>query len=266
MSLHTVSHKSCPIHLSFQSGSGDVQYLFIHGFLAHTGWWQWILPHIPQDIWAMDISGMGDSGHREAYIPEDSIDEVRAVCDYIQSQSDKPIVIVGHSFGGGLAIYHAARHPKGIARVVTLDTALPPFPMKPSETRPSVEQKKRFYSTVENALQRFRLIPNETVAPQDVLDAIAREGLKEIEGGYTWKFDPKRISDPAVVRPFWNGVLKAAQSLEMPLHICRGAQSSLCTVQWEQALRSVLNAEYHTIDNAMHHVILDNPMGCVGVL
>ena len=43
---------------------------------------------------------------------------------------------------------------------------------------------------IDTALGRFRLIPEQPCQHPYVVDYIARQSLRAVEGGWTWKFDP----------------------------------------------------------------------------
>ena len=45
---------------------------FLHGHNAHAGWWDFIAPHFCDNYYvvAIDLSGMGDSEHRDYYSQE----------------------------------------------------------------------------------------------------------------------------------------------------------------------------------------------------
>src|SRR5215213_6577412 len=55
--------------------------VFVHGGGAHAHWWSPIAATFADElrVLALDLSGHGDSGHREAYALEQWTDEVMAV-------------------------------------------------------------------------------------------------------------------------------------------------------------------------------------------
>ena len=76
---------------------------FVHGHNAHAGWWDFIAPFFKSryKVVASDLSGMGDSDHRDAYDCETYIDELVRVAQKNELGADT--IIVAHSFGGVLA-------------------------------------------------------------------------------------------------------------------------------------------------------------------
>jgi pimeloyl-ACP methyl ester carboxylesterase len=49
----------------------------------------------------------------------------------------------------------------------------------------------RVYPTVEDALAHFRTVPDQPTSLPYVIDHVARSSLREVEGGWSWKFDPR---------------------------------------------------------------------------
>ena len=71
---------------------------FIHGFSANAHWWDFIAPAFTEDycVVAIDLSGSGDSDHRETYSQEMYANEIKAVCDDMGWESAD---FIAHSMG-----------------------------------------------------------------------------------------------------------------------------------------------------------------------
>ena len=70
-----------------------------------------------------DLPGWGDS-ERHADADYGFVAQSERVADFIRAQSPgKPVVLLGHSMGGGIAALVAARHPDLVSRVGLLDAA-----------------------------------------------------------------------------------------------------------------------------------------------
>ena len=71
---------------------------------------------------ALDLRGRGDSDKPDTgYTLEDHAADVLALLDHLGIER---ATILGHSFGGLLAIYLAAKHPQRVASLVLLDVAV----------------------------------------------------------------------------------------------------------------------------------------------
>ena len=130
--------------------------MLVHGGGAHTGWWEPVIPHLApgRRIVSLDLSGHGDSGRRDAYPMSTWADEVAAV---IEAAIGGPAVVVGHSMGGRVAPMTAYRHPELVEALVIVDSAMP---LPPSFVAPS-DRPAKVYATREQALARFRLMPEQ---------------------------------------------------------------------------------------------------------
>ena len=55
--------------------------VLVHGNGAHAHWWSFLAPFFLEDyrVVAIDLSGAGDSDHRDHYTPEQFADEVLSV-------------------------------------------------------------------------------------------------------------------------------------------------------------------------------------------
>ena len=85
--------------------------ILVHGNGAHAYWWSFIAPFLAREynVAAIDLSGMGDSAHRDAYTMEHFAHELLAVAEHAgMFDNAEPPIIVGHSFGGRVVTAAAA--------------------------------------------------------------------------------------------------------------------------------------------------------------
>ena len=90
----------CPIHYLKWGDDDKPGLLFVHGNGAHAHWWDFIAPFFidQYSVAAIDLSGMGDSGHRDEYVANCYADELMAVIKDAGFGDDT--IVVGHSMGG----------------------------------------------------------------------------------------------------------------------------------------------------------------------
>src|SRR6056297_341128 len=104
----------CPIHYFSWGNPANPGVLLLHGFLAHARCFAFIAPFLAKDyhVVAFDMSGMGDSGVREAYPDALRAAEVADVARAtgLFEHPVKPIVIA-HSYGGHVALTAMQEHP-----------------------------------------------------------------------------------------------------------------------------------------------------------
>ena len=176
--------------------------VLVHGARAHWGWWSRAVtePLRPgRRVVALDLSGHGDSGHRQAYAAEDWAGEVAAV---VEACVGVEAAIAGHSMGGFVAIAVAALHPERVSSLLLLDALVRrPDPLSETEPRGIPRRPLRVYRDREEAIAAFRLVPAQPVVDPELLRRVAAESVRRCEGGWAWKFDPavaQRFTDAAI--------------------------------------------------------------------
>ena len=170
--------------------------VLIHGSNAHLEWWRFTAPFLADNfrVAALDLSGNGDSDWREQYSGDLFADEVWQVCQAAEL-GPNPFV-VGHSFGGWVALEVGRIHSANLGGILFMDfTTAPPeqyleWGMRAEREGVQQGRKLRVYEDKDTALGRFRFIPEQPGVHPGVLRHLGEYGLKQVEGGWTWKFDP----------------------------------------------------------------------------
>jgi len=184
------------IHFEAWGKIGDPGIAFVHGSNAHLEWFRFVAPFLADQfrVVALDSSGNGDSGWRERYTGELLAAEVLAVCEAAEL-GNRP-VIVGHSFGGFTVLETGHHHGETLGGIIFMDfTVAPPeqyleWGMRVDREGVEPRRTTRVYPDRESALGRFRFVPEQPIKHPVVRDYIAGRSLRQVEGGWTWKFDP----------------------------------------------------------------------------
>jgi len=249
--------------------------LLMHGSGAHADWWRPIAPFFADDyrVAALSWSGMGSSDWRETYTLDLFEQEALAVARDLGLYDDggKPVV-VGHSFGGRIAIALGANHGDAFKASVIVDP-----PVFSPETLAEREQSRgprrlhphRVYSTFEAAMARFRFAPMQPCIQPYYADFIARNSLqttsREEDGGegWTWKFDPFlwknfRLDNP---KPM-------IRDIRCPAALIRGGRSNLMKARDADYMMTLMaeGSPRIEIPDADHHVMADQPLAFVAAL
>ena len=251
-----------PVHyLSWNLGDASKPgLLFVHGYRGHARWWDFIAPFFADRyrVVALDLSGMGDSGHREHY---DARTFARDISGVIEQANLGPVTVVAHSLGGARVLRACSDDPHLFKHLIVVDTYIrlgsEPFtpPPPPRATTP--------YADRASALHRFRLMPPQEVTQSYVMDYIAEHSLREVEGGWIWKFDRNL---PAVILE--EDEARVFAGIKVPIDIVRGEHSAVVppemaqrmVAQFRQARGPVL------IPDAYHHVMVSQPLALISTL
>ncbi|MGE2728471.1 alpha/beta fold hydrolase [Mycolicibacterium vaccae] len=108
------------LHTYRYGPAGPVQVLAIHGLTGHGKRWATLFErHLPDiSTAAPDLLGHGRSSWDAPWTIDANVAALSTLLD------DGPAVIVGHSFGGALALNLAAARPDAVAGLVLLDPAV----------------------------------------------------------------------------------------------------------------------------------------------
>jgi long-chain acyl-CoA synthetase len=99
--------------------------VFLHGFGGHARQWRYQLQEFSQSnrVIAIDLRGHGRSDRpRTRYDMPEILADLDAVWDHLGLQ--KPVTLVGHSFGGAVAAEFAQRNPQRVERLVLIATGV----------------------------------------------------------------------------------------------------------------------------------------------
>lgn len=244
--------------------------LFLHGNGAHADWWDFVAPFFADRfrVAAPSWSGMGRSDWRDDYSIDQHVDEAMAAAEDagVFEPAEKPF-IVAHSFGSLPALRLADRMPEHFAGMIIVD---PPLfseatraARKPAD--PDAYRIHRVYTGLAEALARFRFAPEQACENLFIADHIARHGLKQVEGGWTWRFDPRHWRRGNRKHDF--DAMFAGSRVRLALVL--GANSVLYNsddLAHLDALCAAASAPKTVIANAAHHVMVDQPLAFVDVV
>lgn len=269
---HTVDVEGCPIHYATWGDPAKPGLLLVPGATAHTHWFDFIAPLLTDhfQIAAVDFSGMGNSGHREAYANRLFSQELLDVLEDtgMLNRDIRPIVM-GHSMGGGITAELAHAHGERLLGVILCDVAR----YNPEELTEGSKQRatpppttKKFYPSREATLARYRLAPPQPTINPYILDYLGPLSIHEEPEGWTWKFDAnvfgKRLPDDNMRTQQGFGGLACRSTFIYGEKSIHAGPETLNIVREEAGT----DAPIIRIPEAYHHVFLDQPLAFVGAL
>jgi pimeloyl-ACP methyl ester carboxylesterase len=231
----------------------------VHGGAAHSRWWDHIGPLLATGrlVVAIDLSGHGDSARRESYSLDQWAREVLAVAG--DAGIATPPTVIGHSLGGLVTLRTAALFGSGIEGAVVIDS--PIREMSPEE-HAAMEHRAfgglRVYPSREAILGRFRPVPDQPVLGY-IADHVAATSIREVDGGWTWKWDPaifgRQVPPTLLTR------------LDCRVALFR-AEHGMVSTEMSDVMYDRLGrvAPVIEIPAARHHVMLDQPIALVAAI
>lgn len=252
-----VDVSECDINYLTWSDKRDLPgLLLVHGHNAHAHWWDFIAPAFMQDYYpvAIDLSGMGDSDHRDVYSADTYAEEIIAVMDAAGMSSDS--ILVAHSFGGVMALRTVASYPGRFKGLVLLDSGVK-HADDVSERDVERWAKPKVYPDFEIAKSRFRLQPPQTCENAFLVEHIARNSIEHIDEGWVWKFDEEL-----------NNRMKPVEELEKDLHTLKckvaliyGELSNSFSKKSADHMKTLRpDLDVYELAGAQHHLFLDQPL------
>ena len=249
----------------------------VHGAYDHGRMWDGIAPELAAlgyRVVAVDLRGHGDSGRL-------SSGAAWAACAIdlalLARHLGPPVGLVGHSFGGGQALYVAGVWPELVRWVVNLDGLGPPaaalvLPEDPAATAGELlagadrvlVRAPRVHPSAEALVERRAAV--NVRMPREWLEHLVRHGTRPAEGGLVWKADPMfGVGLPAA---FDLDALHAEHEVvTAPVLALTGAEhdtwSEMTTEEVEDRLSHLPDVRHHVVAGAGHYVHLEQPEAVV---
>lgn len=262
---------------AYQWGSdADPPLLVAHGGFDFAGTLDGLAARLADAGWRVvswDQRGHGDSDHAALYNWDADLRDAVAVLD---SVTDQPVPVVGHSKGGGLMMALADIRPDRVSALVNLDG----LPSK--RTRPDVNDRERTRLMATELSQRldYRRRAHEGSRKPGTLDELAARrgrmnprldedwlrylvpiGAAESDDGWRWKLDPSmRFGGFGPYRPEWS--LTRLPGLSMPFMAMLGLE--LEEMGWGTEPGDVEEwfpprAEFHALEGVGHFMHIEQP-------
>ena len=231
----------------------------IHGYSAHAHWWDFIAPNFIDNycVVAIDLSGMGDSEHRDSYSQSLYSLEIKSVCEEMGWNSAN---FLAHSMGGPISIKAASLYPDLFERLFLLDAVVvvPPDKARSFSSRNSMVRNNFIYEDFNAAVDSFRLIPPQPCKNEFLLKHIAEHSFKNTDEGWLLK------SDASIMRSYeYEDLTEIFMDLKCPTYLVYGLMSQILSQEILEYTIYVGNLPAERvvgIAGAMHHIFIDEPL------
>ncbi len=240
--------------------------LFVHGNGAQSHWWDFIAPAFTNRFnpIAMDMSGNGDSEHRNQYSAAGFANEIMGV---LEAVGGGPNIVVGHSFGGSMTRIAGYLHGDLLQGIVLIDSVVSTHRTE-RKPPPAPRTAQRFYPTLDAAKKRFRLRPPQPCQNDYIIDYIAGHSVRAGSAGYYFKLDQAMFSKfedvPGVELP--DGATTIRET-PCPVGFIIGEQSRFFPPEARALVSTLIDPTLlRVVPNAWHHVFLDQPLHFIEAL
>jgi pimeloyl-ACP methyl ester carboxylesterase len=260
---------------SVRSGDVDIFYrrfgkpgrtpaLIVHGLSYFS--YDWIGPATAlasdRELVAIDMRGFGQSGWSTArnYKLETLVTDVTNVLDAL---GWRKAVLIGHSFGGRVALATAGWHPQRAAGVVLVDFAPDIAAAGRRATAERIGRQPDVFASVEDALAYHE--EDDTSAIRRRYEAF----LRKIDGGYQLRRDLhyrdnfRKALETGQSAPVPDFFWPMLSGLQVPALVIRGSESNMFDAETLSKVRNVAPRAQAIELTGGHDLAGDNPDGLV---
>lgn len=239
----------------------------LHGWLDNAGSFAALAPLLAPHhrVIALELPGHGHSDQLPAGASYHYLDHVRAVLAALNALELPRCRLLGHSLGGGVASLVAAAAPERIERLWLIE-GLGPLGDDGAHTlqryrdalarSPADGKALRVFRDAEQAA-RARAVASGLAA--ELACPIVERGLRETEGGWQWRSDP-RLVRPTAVRLAESQILALLAGIEAPvaLLLSEPATPYLPAAMMQARATCVPRIAVEHMDGG-HHLQLEHP-------
>ncbi len=225
--------------------------LALHGVTGHGGRFAVLAEQLPElKVLAVDLRGHGHSPMTPPWTFEQHVTDVLAVLD---AHGLDRVPVVGHSFGGAIAVHLARTAPSRVERLVLVDPALG---LDPKDMLQTATEACAGESYPDVAAARAERAKRWEGVADELVEAELAHNL--VQDGSRWRY---RWTTPAVVTA-WSEMSRPAVTPPpgMPTLLLPAAKEDYVDPAWVRRLRDELGGHLvvHEMDTR-HMVYLERP-------
>lgn len=175
---HFVRIDGHQVHVVDRGPRAGEPVVFVHGFGASSYSWRHVTADLPgYRTIALDLRGFGYTERPTGIAPYTREGQVELLRDVLDRLALDRVHLVGHSYGGAIALTFATVHPERLLSLVAIDSARPDYPQirrrQIARLRPLTELYIRSWAlrrrTVQNALESS--IWDDSLVTRELVDA-----------------------------------------------------------------------------------------------
>ncbi|MCO4773348.1 MAG: alpha/beta hydrolase [Deltaproteobacteria bacterium] len=239
----------------------------LHGILGNHTNWRSFARRLAQDLpqWQFHLVDLRNHGKTGSVPGPQSLAAVADDLEQLAVDVGAPEVVVGHSFGGKVALEYAARRPASLRQAWVLDATPHAVPGGPGDDH-----------EVARVISALRAVPQPLARRADVMGELAARGMGEMiqkwmttnlrrDGdGYVWTFDldgAEAMLDDYFRRDLW-GPLETASPEAPAIHLVRAGASDRWTpdlIERLHGLPPTAAGTHHLLEDAGHWLHVDAP-------
>jgi pimeloyl-ACP methyl ester carboxylesterase len=257
------------MHL-FATGSDGPTVVLETGASGYFGAWEWVQQELSKYTRVVSYDRLGMGFSESAKGKRDGATIARELDGLLRRSGEKaPYILVGHSYGGLLAMEYAHLYPQKTAGLVLVDPSHPDQIARSPELRRSMENFRRFFH-VASIAAHFGLMRHT-----NILSGLT-EGLSDQERarGRAFLASHRHLKSSARELDAWKDTTDQTRSLdlgELPLTILSAGEPRVAWVKEFQRMHEEMtdlstHASHRIIPGVEHLNIVTNPENALHVI
>lgn len=236
--------------------------LALHGWLDNAASFVALAPLLKKHhVIAIDLPGHGLFDHTSFQVAYQVDNYMKLIIQLIDTLSQKPIALMGHSLGGAIASVIAARYPDKICKLILIDV-LGPLSADMLATNPNLQTNAeamrtaaqyastKVYPSLKDMIH-VRMKANMLTAHQ--AKPLVERGAQQSDGQWAWSFDSRITHSSSFYYPE-KEVLELLTSIQCPVLVIAGKEGIFKGREYyEKRLTTIKRLTFHEIDGS-HHV------------
>lgn len=245
-------------------GAGQKKLYVLHGIFGAGLNWATIARRLARECpeWSARLIDLRQHGASQGFGGPHTVAAAAADLDYLARElGERPQAILGHSFGGKVALMYAREHPRGLEKIWIIDST-------PETRAPS--------GSAWEMLQLVRSAPTEFAARDELVAYLKQNGVAEptamwmatnleySDTKYRWRFDLDAIEEllqSFFAEDLWSVIENPPVGAQ--LHIVKARESSVLSAEAVQRIQAAAQngqVHFHELDGG-HWLNADNPDG-----
>ncbi|HEY0783475.1 MAG TPA: alpha/beta hydrolase [Thermoanaerobaculia bacterium] len=238
-----------------QVGEGSAVVL-LHGFGASSYAWRKVIPELARSfhVVALDLSGFGYTERPRTPESYTRAGQEALILGVLDALGIARAQLVGHSYGGGLALYLAARHPERVTSLVLIDSSAPTF---------ANDRRSRFGSLRPVAALGLRLLLRPAAVQKSLAHAFydATLATPELASEYRRRLAIEGVGDAyrGLTVPVRDDYVVDLAKIGRPALVVWGAEDRLIRVEDGRTAAAVLGARFEVMEKTGHAPMEERP-------
>lgn len=256
-----------PLH-TVDLGTEGPRVVFLHGLFGQGRNWHTLGKQLSRRyrVTLVDMPNHGKSSWSDTIDYAAMADEVAGLFS-----ADDPVVLVGHSMGGKVAMMVALRHPALVERLVVADMSPVLYPLEDDSSTGGVLGYARMMRDLDISAAEKRSDVEESMqvhAPHPTVRAFLMQNLKRTEAGWGWAANVEVLARDGEALASWPAdELAALGPYDGPVLWIAGEKSTYVRPEFDAEMRRFF-PRYRkvTMKNTGHWVHSESPELFRGIL